>query len=238
MARDGLYGTNFCSSITRADHVYHISLGWRLDLPTGRIRRRSRPDQSGHSSCGESFRKRFLHQLQQSRRPSGGRLGRNHPASTPSRVWWIGPEWGFRWGQANREVLFGLHGWAEGLLFLANSVGYPGDLISIHTGGELEVLWSDQWEENAGHNTSDEVHFGIDEVLQPGPGGKAFRTLAMPPRRVSLAIGCILLNLIEAVIALSAGTPKEVLKCGLRISHGPLTPWPSARVGSWEMTFM
>ena len=51
-------------------------------------------------------------------------------------------------------------------------------------------------------NTSDEVHFGIDEVLQPGPGGKAFRTLAMPPEKSLFGDWLYIAgNLIEAVIA-------------------------------------
>ncbi|MBT5926470.1 MAG: hypothetical protein HOH33_07615 [Verrucomicrobia bacterium] len=60
------------------------------------------------------------------------------------------------------EFIFGEYGWAEDLMILANSVGSPGDLLSVKSDGRLEVLFSDGQSESS-------------------PGGLAFRSLAMPP---------------------------------------------------------
>ena len=182
---DGLYvAQTFVHQSTRADHVYHISWDGGSISPLVELDAEADPTSLAIAPAGSPFGNGLY--ISSNNRDGhregdwGGTIQRFDPIA--GLVDWTGMGVPMGPGEPG-GILFGLHGWAEGLLFLANSVGYPGDLISIHTGGELEVLWSDQWEENAGHNTSDEVHFGIDEVLQPGPGGKAFRTLAMPPEK-------------------------------------------------------
>ncbi|MDA7533339.1 hypothetical protein N8616_03135, partial [Verrucomicrobia bacterium] len=47
------------------------------------------------------------------------------------------------------EILFGQYGWAKDLLILANSVGSPGDLLSVRRDGGMDILLNDGQDESS-----------------------------------------------------------------------------------------
>ena len=47
------------------------------------------------------------------------------------------------------EILFGQYGWAKDLLILANSVGSPGDLLSVRRDGGTDILLNDGQDESS-----------------------------------------------------------------------------------------
>ena len=147
---DGLYvAQTFVHQSTRADHVYHISWDGGSISPLVELDAEADPTSLAIAPAGSPFGNGLY--ISSNNRDGhregdwGGTIQHFDPIA--GLMDWTGM--GLPMGPGEPGGLFGLHGWAEGLLFLANSVRLS-RRFDFHSyrrraGG---VLWSDQWEKN------------------------------------------------------------------------------------------